>query len=70
MKSFYSLLLFLFPKGYREEFGDELQTVFDLSIADAMDEGWPEVVRVVLRELANLPKAIYINTCVRGKRQT
>lgn len=58
MKSFYSLLLYLFPKAYREEFGDELQVVFDLSFADAMDGGWFEVVRVVLRELAGLPKAI------------
>ena len=58
MKSLYALLLYLFPKTYREEYGEELQVVFDLSLDDAMQAGMLEVVRVMLRELIGLPKAI------------
>ena len=58
MKRFYSLLLHLFPKVYREEYGDELLAVFGLSLDDAMQVGKLEVVRVALRELIGLPKAI------------
>ena len=54
----YTLLLGLFPKAYRDEFGDELQAVFDLSLEDAMQVGKLEVVRVMLRELISLPPAI------------
>jgi hypothetical protein len=52
------LLLHLFPKVYREEYGDELLAVFGLSFDDAMQVGKLEVVRVALRELIGLPKAI------------
>jgi hypothetical protein len=58
VKSLYALLLYLFPKTYREEYGEELQVVFDLSLDDAMHAGMLEVVRVMLRELIGLPKAI------------
>ena len=54
----YGWLLLLFPRMYREEYGDELQAVFDLSLDDAMQAGMLEVVRVMLRELTDLPKAI------------
>jgi hypothetical protein len=55
---FYGLLLFLFPRAYRDEYGDELLAVFGLSLDDAVQAGKLEVVRVVLRELMELPKAI------------
>ena len=58
MRGLYSLVLHLFPKAYREEYGDELQTVFNLSFDDAMKIGWLEVAGVILRELMSLPKAI------------
>jgi hypothetical protein len=58
VKRLYSLLLHLFPKAYRNEYDEELQVVFDLSLDDAMKSGVLEVVQVVLRELAGLPKAI------------
>lgn len=58
MKRLYALLLNLFPRMYREEYGEELRTVFDLSLDDAMQAGKLEVMRVVLRELTGLPKAI------------
>jgi len=69
MKSFYSLLLYLFPRSYREEYGDELRTVSNLSLTDAMNGGWLEVVGVVLRELVGLPKAI-IYQHLRERRKT
>ncbi len=58
MRSLYALLLHLFPKAYRDEYGDELQTVFELSLDDAMQAGKFPVVLFVLRELISLPQAI------------
>jgi len=54
----YGLLLYLFPRTYREEYGEELQAVFHLSLEDAMKEGSLEAAKIVLRELRGLPKAI------------
>jgi len=54
----YRVLLNIYPLRYREEYGDELQAVFDLSLEDAMKIGKLEVARVFLRELVGLPKAI------------
>lgn len=59
MKRLYSLLLYLFPKAYREEYGEELQAVFDLSLDTAMRSGMTEVLRVTLHELISLPQAIF-----------
>lgn len=58
MKGLYALLLYLFPKTYRGEYGEELQAVFDLSLDDAAGFGWLEVAIVICRELAGMPKAI------------
>jgi len=60
VKSLYALLLYLFPSAYRVEYGDELQAVFDLSLDDAMRAGRFQVIRVILRELVSLPKAIVL----------
>ncbi len=54
----YGLLLTLYPREYRGKFGDELQTVFELSLYDAIQAGELKVVRVLLRELISLPQAI------------
>jgi hypothetical protein len=54
----YGLLLNLFPRTYREEYGDELQAVFNLSLDDAMKIGGMEVAGVILCELIGLPTAI------------
>jgi hypothetical protein len=35
----YSLLLRYYPRTYQEEYGEELQTVFDLSIEEAAAKG-------------------------------
>jgi len=58
VRGLYSLLLYLFPKAYREEYGDELKVVFDLSLDDAINAGMLAVVYFVLSELINLPPAI------------
>ncbi|MCC6300824.1 MAG: hypothetical protein IT314_16180 [Anaerolineales bacterium] len=68
MKSLYALLLYLFPRAYREEYGGELQIVFNLSLDDAMQAGIFEVAGVVLRELIGLPKAI-IHEHLRERRK-
>lgn len=58
MRGLYSLLLHLFPKAYREEYGDELKDVFNSSLDDAIKIGWLEAAIVISRELIGLPKAI------------
>jgi len=56
LRKFHRLLLNLYPKKYREEYSEELHTVFNLSLDDAM--GRVEEIEIFLRELAGLPKAI------------
>lgn len=58
LRRFYGLLLHLFPKTYWEEYGEELQVVFNLSLEDAVKTGKLETARVGLCELASLPKAM------------
>ena len=58
MRSFYALLLHLFPKSYREEYSEELRAVFGLALDHALKIGWMEAASVVLRELISLPPAI------------
>ena len=67
MRKIYSLLLYLFPKAYREEYGDELQTVFNSSLGDAA--GWTGRINVFLRELTGLPSAILYEH-LRERRKT
>lgn len=63
------MLLTLFPKAYRDEYGDEMQTVFNLSMDDALEEGWLKVADVVLHELISLPTAI-LNAHLRERRSS
>jgi hypothetical protein len=65
----YGLSLNFFPKKYREEYGEELQMVFGLSIEEAATKGGFEVERLVLRELVSLPKAIVLEH-IRERRNT
>ncbi len=58
LRSCYGLLLNSFPKTYREDYGEELQTVFNLSLDDAMKLGMMDVAGVLLHELISLLKAI------------
>lgn len=54
----YGLLLTFYPRRYKEEYGDELQAVFEMSLDEAATKGRFEVEKLVLRELISLPKAI------------
>lgn len=54
----YSFLLRFYPRRYREEYGEELQAVFLLSLEDSMKIGNLEVFRVIFLELIGLPHAI------------
>ena len=67
MKRFYATLLLLFPRSFYEEYAEELQAVFNLSLDDAMESGWMEVAQVVMRELIGLPGAI-LNEHLRERR--
>ena len=58
LRKFHRFLLNLYPHNYREEYGDELQTVFNLSLDDAMSSGRAEVTVLVLHELYSLPQAV------------
>ena len=58
MRKVYALLLNLFPRSYRAEYGDELLAVFNLSMDDAITRGRLEAALVVLHELISLPSAI------------
>ena len=58
LRRFYGLFLTLYPPKYREDYGRELQSVFDLSLDEAVTKGGFEVEKLVLRELVSLPKAI------------
>ena len=58
LRRLYGLLLILFPRAYWQEYGDELQAVFNLSLDEALKSGGMKVVLVTVRELFSLPKAI------------
>jgi hypothetical protein len=61
LQFFYRAYLFLlrfYPRRYQEEYGEELQAVFLLSLQGAMKIGKLEVLRVTFLELISLPLAI------------
>lgn len=55
---FHRMLLNLYPKEYREEYGEELLMVFNLVLGDAFNRGRRELAETILHELLGLPKAI------------
>lgn len=67
-REFYRMSLRLYPKNYREEYAEELHTVFDLSLDDALGSGRMKFVVTILRELLSLPKAI-IHEHLRERRK-
>ncbi len=68
LRRIYLFLLRFYPRNYREEYGEELQAVFKLSIDDAIKVGTLETAKVMLRELIHLPKATYLEH-VRERRK-
>jgi hypothetical protein len=60
LRRFYGLLLTFYPQNYREEYGEELQMVFNLLLEEAVKTARWELAKVVLRELSGLPKAVVL----------
>lgn len=60
LRWYYGLLLQLYPRNYREEYREELQAVFDLSLDEAVAKGGFEMEKLILRELISLPRAILL----------
>lgn len=70
LRKIYGLLLTLYPREYRGEFGDELQMVFNSSLDDAMKNEGLETIVFVMRELLSLPKAILYEHLRERRKQT
>ena len=60
LRQLYGLLPLVYPKTYREEYGEELQIVFELSLEEAATKGGFELERLILRELVSLPQAVIL----------
>jgi len=67
LRKFHRSLLNLYPKKYREEYGEELHTVFNMSLNDAI--GRVEEIKIFLRDLMGLPRAILYEH-LRERRKT
>jgi hypothetical protein len=64
----YACLLNLFPRGYRTEYGEELQSVFRLVMEDADFKGGLSVLRMGLHELRDFPSTI-VREHIRERRK-
>jgi len=56
--SFYAFLLRLYPRQFREEFQDEMQSVFDDSLTEGGQKNPRAIAQVCLQELADLPVSL------------
>jgi len=54
----YGLLLRLYPRQFRVEFGDEMQSVFTDAVNDAARRGLAAVLIVCAREVWELPRNV------------
>jgi hypothetical protein len=54
----YALLVRLYPRGFRAEFGQEMQAVFADAVAEAVEQGRLPLAVVCLREARDLPPAL------------
>lgn len=64
----YRLCMRFFPKNYQEEYAEELQLVFRLSLDDARQLGKRETARVLVREFSSLPKAALLEHLRESRR--
>jgi hypothetical protein len=53
----YRILLRLFPLSFRDEFGDEMQSVFAELLTEKAANGLPSLAWTILSELGSLPSA-------------
>jgi hypothetical protein len=54
----YAILLRLYPRQFRDEFGDEMQSIFTEALTEAAQRGHLVLIQTCVRELLNLPGAI------------
>lgn len=69
IRKLYTVFLYLYPKKYREEYGDELRTVFNLSLDEMLGKAGMEIAWRISREFLSLPKAI-LHEHLRERRKT
>jgi hypothetical protein len=55
----FGFLLSLFPRGFREAYGDEMREVFDAQLATARTAGPRAVLRLWLRTATGMPAAAW-----------
>lgn len=56
LSRFYAFLLGLFPRRHRDEFGAEMQAVFDQLVKDTERQREGDLWRAILRELRDVPR--------------
>ncbi len=56
---FYNNLLRLYPRGFRDEFADEMRVVFTQALTDAMERGGMAWLSVCWREVRDLPATLW-----------
>ena len=54
MKRAYQFLLLLYPRGHRDEFAEEMISVFEEASAERRAHGWSWTVRFTLGEISGL----------------
>jgi hypothetical protein len=55
----YAALLRLYPRRFRDEFADEMRTVFSQALAEAAKRGMLAVLALVVREARDIPGSIW-----------
>ncbi len=65
----YARLLALYPRRYRADYGEELQTVFSLVVNEAVQRGRFSVIRLGWRELRDLPGAVIREYLREGRKR-
>jgi len=65
----YARLLSLYPRRYRADYGEELQTVFSLVVNEAAQRGRFSVIRLGWRELRDLPGAVIREYLREGRKR-
>ena len=54
MRRAYKFMLLLYPRPYRDQFADEMQSVFEELCSDRRDLGWAWCVRFAFAEITGL----------------
>ncbi len=65
----YARMLALYPRRYRADYGEELQTVFSLVVNEVAQRGRFSVIRLGWRELRDLPGAVIREYLREGRKR-